>query len=86
MNSANMYDSPSQFEPLIPFLIPPSLTHKASDIVLSSTQLGAAAHPSARAAVRELVRSMNSPTNLPLHAYKEWRWPISRLSARWKSG
>ena len=60
MNSANMYDSPSQFEPLIPFLIPPSLTHKASDIVLSSTQLGAAAHPSARAAVRELVRSMNS--------------------------
>jgi len=55
-----MYDSPSQFDPLIPSVIPASLTTKAIDIVRSSTQLAAAAHPSARAAVRELVRSMNS--------------------------
>lgn len=28
----NMYDSPHQFEPLIPTTIPPSLTDQAADI------------------------------------------------------
>jgi len=55
-----MYDSPAQFEPLIPSLIPASSIERAIDIARSSSQLSAAAHPSARAAVRELVRSMNS--------------------------
>lgn len=55
-----MYDSPRQFEPLIPSELPSALTDKAADIVRSATRLTAAAHPTARAAVRELVRSMNS--------------------------
>lgn len=55
-----MYDSPHQFEPLIPASMPPVLLEKAADIVRSATRLTGAAHPTARAAVRELVRSMNS--------------------------
>lgn len=55
-----MYDSPRQFEPLMPSELPSALTDKAADIVRSATRLAAAAHPTARAAVRELVRSMNS--------------------------
>lgn len=54
-----MYDSPHQFEPLIPS-VPAAITDKAASIVQSATRLAAAAHPSACAAVRELVRSMNS--------------------------
>lgn len=55
-----MYDSPHQFEPLIPSVIPLAMTEKAGDIARLSIRLGATAHPSALAAVRELVRSMNS--------------------------
>lgn len=55
-----MYDSPHQFEPLVPSVIPPELTEKAADIVRSATLLAGAAHPTARAAIRERVRSMNS--------------------------
>lgn len=55
-----MYDSPHQSEPLIPSELPSALTDKAADIVRAATRLTAAAHPTTHAAVRELVRSMNS--------------------------
>ncbi|MET0963559.1 MAG: Fic family protein [Noviherbaspirillum sp.] len=55
-----MYDSPHQFEPLVPTLLPPPMIDKAAEIVRSATLLSGAAHPSTRAALRELVRSMNS--------------------------
>jgi Fic family protein len=55
-----MYDSLHQFEPLIPGNLPSALLEKAAEIVQSSTQLASAAHSTARAAVRELIRSMNS--------------------------
>lgn len=55
-----MYSKPSQFEPLIPSPVPQALIEKAADITKSSTRLASAAHPSARAAIRELIRSMNS--------------------------
>jgi Fic family protein len=56
----NMCDSPIQFEPLVPSVIPPALTEKAADIVRSAMLLAGAAHPTSRAAIRERVRSMNS--------------------------
>jgi Fic family protein len=55
-----MYDAVHQFEPLIPSLVPAGLLDKAAGIVHLAAQLSAAAHPSARVVVRELVRSMNS--------------------------
>jgi Fic family protein len=55
-----MYDSPHQFLPLFPASIAPAMMDKAAAIVRSATLLCGAAHPSSRAAVRELVRSMNS--------------------------
>lgn len=55
-----MYDSPHQFEPLLPANIAPALLEKAQEIVTLSARLSGAAHPSARAVVRELVRAMNS--------------------------
>lgn len=55
-----MYESPHQFEPLVPAKIPPTMTGKAAEIARSAALLAGAAHPTARAVIRELVRSMNS--------------------------
>src|SRR5471030_2856588 len=55
-----MYDSPHQFEPLLPAILSASITTKAVEIVRLSNHLGAMAHPSALAVVRDLLRSMNS--------------------------
>lgn len=55
-----MYDSPHQFEPLLPAIVPPALLAKADEIIRRTNQLTAIAHPSARTVVRELVRAMNS--------------------------
>ena len=55
-----MYNSAHQFEPLFPSALPPALNEKAADIVRLSSRLAASAHPTARAVVQELVRSMNS--------------------------
>jgi Fic family protein len=55
------YDSPHQFEPLLPqdHLMPP-LREKASDLLRESASLGAAAAPAAANELRALLRSMNS--------------------------
>ena len=55
-----MYDSPHQFEPLLPQVRKEDLYAQAARIVQAGLSLTSAAHPTARAAVRELVRSMNS--------------------------
>lgn len=55
-----MYDSPHQFEPLMPSLQHHGLLDKAAEITRSATALVGSAHAVTRAAVRELVRSMNS--------------------------
>ena len=55
-----MYASIHQFEPLLPASIPASLTDKAGQVAQLAIQLSAAADPTARDVVRELVRSMNS--------------------------
>lgn len=55
-----MYDSPHQFEPLLPSTIPASLAGLAGEIVREALRLTGAAHPSSRATIRERVRSMNS--------------------------
>lgn len=55
-----MYESPHQFEPLVPSSIPPAMTAKAAEIVREATRLAGMAHPASRKTIRELVRSMNS--------------------------
>lgn len=55
-----MYSTPTQFEPLLPSPVPPALIEKAAEIATTSLRLTATAHPTARATIRELVRSMNS--------------------------
>ncbi|MGO3131320.1 MAG: Fic family protein [Alcaligenes sp.] len=55
-----MYDSPHQFEPLVPSNLSPVLIDKAADIARDATRLAGVAHPCARESIRELVRSMNS--------------------------
>lgn len=55
-----MYDSPHQFEPLVPSDIPAALTDKAAEIVREATRLTGMAHPTSRQTIRKLVRSMNS--------------------------
>jgi Fic family protein len=55
-----MYSNINQFEPLLPSPVPAALLGKAADIATKSLRLTSAAHPSARATLRELVRSMNS--------------------------
>lgn len=55
-----MYNSPHQFEPLLPSVTPPGLLDKAGEIVQRSSRLTTAAHPGTLAVIRELVRSMNS--------------------------
>lgn len=55
-----MYDSPHQFEPLLPAAQLPALADKARAIVDAAKALAGAAHPTARAAIRERVRAMNS--------------------------
>ena len=55
-----MYDSPHQFEPLVPSNLSPVLIDKAADIAREATRLAGVAHPRARESIRELVRSMNS--------------------------
>jgi Fic family protein len=55
-----MYNSPRQFEPLLPSVRSDKLQAQASGIVEASLKLTSAAHDTTRAAIRELVRSMNS--------------------------
>jgi Fic family protein len=55
-----MYDSPHQFEPLLPSGNQDALLDKASRIVQSAIALTSVAHHTSRDAVRELVRSINS--------------------------
>lgn len=55
-----MYNSPHQFEPLLPAQIPPTLLAKAGEITQLATQLASSCHPLTCAALRELVRAMNS--------------------------
>ena len=55
-----MYNAIHQFEPLLPTSLPNAISEKAGGIVLAATRLAASAHPTARATVRELIRSMNS--------------------------
>ncbi|MGZ8291398.1 MAG: Fic family protein [Telluria sp.] len=55
-----MYDSPHQFEPLIPARLPDELGKKAAEIAQAATRLSGTAHPDSRATIRNLVRSMNS--------------------------
>lgn len=55
-----MYDHPSQFEPLVPVTHQDKLLIQAARIVQASLKLTAAASETARDAIRELVRSMNS--------------------------
>jgi Fic family protein len=56
----SIYDSPHQFEPLLPSPENARLLEKAAEISRAATRLTGAAHASTRASVRELVRSMNS--------------------------
>ena len=58
--SAKMYDSPHQFEPLWPTVDVDALQAQSAGIVEASLKLTAGAHDTARASIRELVRSMNS--------------------------
>jgi Fic family protein len=55
-----MYNSPHQFEPLLPQANLSALLDQASAIVRSSIALTSIGHLTARATVRELVRSINS--------------------------
>jgi Fic family protein len=55
-----MYSKSHQFEPLLPSPVPPALVEKAAEIATTSIRLTTAAHPTARATIRELIRSMNS--------------------------
>lgn len=55
-----MYDSPHQFDPLVPASLPQALIEKAADIARDASRLAGVAHPRARESIRELVRSMNS--------------------------
>jgi Fic family protein len=55
-----MYDSPHQFEPLLPQLRFEALRARAANICREATTLQGKAHPTTQTALRELVRSMNS--------------------------
>jgi Fic family protein len=55
-----MYDSPHQFEPLLPSERKDELYAQAGRIVQKALKLTSAAHETARGVIRELVRSMNS--------------------------
>lgn len=55
-----MYNSIHQFEPLLPEIGSELLLKQAAKIVRASVSLDSTAHSTARDAVRELVRSMNS--------------------------
>lgn len=55
-----MYNSPHQFEPLLPSVRADTLLDKASGIVQSAIALTSVGHSTTRDAVKELVRSINS--------------------------
>ena len=55
-----MYNSPHQFEPLLPQVKVDSLYEKVGRVVQTAMGLSSVAHHSARGSVRELVRSINS--------------------------
>ncbi len=55
-----MYDSPHQFEPLLPQLHVETLRVRAAVICRDSTGLQGKVHPTTQTSLRELVRSMNS--------------------------
>lgn len=54
------YTSTHQFEPLVRSEIPAGLMEKSAEVTRKAIKLTAVAHPVSRAAIRELVRSMNS--------------------------
>ena len=58
--SAKIYDSPHQFEPLLPNAHKGELYEQAARITRAAFRLVSAAHPTTRLAVQDLVRSMNS--------------------------
>jgi Fic family protein len=55
-----MYNSPHQFTPLLPELELEPLQDRIAELVARSVRLGARAHPTTLATLRELVRAMNS--------------------------
>ncbi|WP_062111230.1 Fic family protein [Collimonas pratensis] len=55
-----MYDSPHQFEPLLPSAHKEQLYEQAGRITRAAFRLASAAHPTTLLTVQELVRSMNS--------------------------
>jgi Fic family protein len=55
-----LYDSPHQFEPLMPSSRHQQLFDKAANLTRAASALGGSAHTVTRAAIRELVRAMNS--------------------------
>jgi len=55
-----MYDSPHQFEPLLPSAHKEELYEQAGRITRAAFRLASAAHPTTLLTVQELVRSMNS--------------------------
>lgn len=55
-----LYDSPHQFEPLLPQLGLGPLVEQTREVFTRSLRLSRALHPATLAAIRELVRSMNS--------------------------
>lgn len=58
--TAMLYASPHQFEPLLPQSAPGNLVDETRRVFELSHALRGALHPASLAAVRELVRSMNS--------------------------
>jgi Fic family protein len=55
-----VYSHPDQLTPYLLFKVPPATLEAAAEVTRNSMRLTSAAHPTARAALRELVRSMNS--------------------------
>ncbi len=55
-----MYESPQQFEPLLPQVQSEKLRARAAEICQDAAALHGRAHPTTQASLRELVRAMNS--------------------------
>jgi Fic family protein len=82
MSAIFTYSSPHQFEPLLPTSLPLDLEQKTSEVVRASARLSAQAHPSARAVIRELVRSMNSYYSNRIEGQGTHPWNIERALRR----
>lgn len=72
-----MYDSPHQFEPLLP-QFPEPLVSRAGQIARDAALLAGAAHPASRQVIRELVRSMNSYYSNRIEGQGSHPWDIER--------